>query len=470
MEIDIRTITTNEQLFQNRCSLNMDHVNRIAGNIDYKILEANPVTLYKYNGQNIVLSGHHRYAAAKQAKITHLPCTFFQGTLEQAQKFALDSNAGNLEETFYERAKKYRMLLKTLSSNEVLSEIKKVHTKDAIQILEYCLLPETSIPMQELKMFNSAGCTTDNNIILDCCQWTGAICRIKKIDTLQVNEIYRFAKESYIKLKEGRRLFNKNSFMDYVTGLLDRSGKNTFVSFKDKGESEVKKNFDNIVKDIQEQIRQAEKNLNDKRTEVMFASITPDEISKVLQNYEINVITLKKQLAELNGKKDQILNAEKQQTDIFSMMQEEQQPDIEIEVLEQPEPTETLIQWNITEPIIINQQPKQTNMETTKSESELQENHDKMLDKHIAEYNDKKAERQRNRERESSEAKVEVIKYSERAIALKGEGTKQIKEQLKALGGKFNRYLKSENGIFAGWIFSIKKLNEVTELLKMKGV
>jgi hypothetical protein len=119
--------------------------------------------------------------------------------------------------------------------------------------------------------------------------------------------------------------------------------------------------------------------------------------------------------------------------------------------------------------IIINQNPK-TNMETTKSESELQENHDKMLDKHIAEYNDKKSERQRNRERESSEAKVEVIKYSERAIALKGEGTRKIKDDLKTLGGKFNRYLKSENGIFAGWIFSVKKLNEVTELLKMKGV
>jgi hypothetical protein len=67
-------------------------------------------------------------------------------------------------------------------------------------------------------------------------------------------------------------------------------------------------------------------------------------------------------------------------------------------------------------------------------------------------------------------AKVEVIKYSERAIALKGEGTKQIKDQLKALGGKFNRYLKSDNGQFAGWIFSVKRQNEVTELLNMRGV
>lgn len=89
--------------------------------------------------------------------------------------------------------------------------------------------------------------------------------------------------------------------------------------------------------------------------------------------------------------------------------------------------------------IIINQNQK-TNMETTNNEVKI------------------------------TPAKVEVIKYSERAFALKGEGTRKIKDDLKTLGGKFNRYLKSENGIFAGWIFSVKKLNEVTELLKMKGV
>lgn len=438
MEIDIRTITTNEQLFQNRCSLNMDHVNRIAANIDIKVLQANPITLYKHGGQNIVLSGHHRYAAAKQAKLTHLPCTFFQGTLEQAQKFALDSNAGNLQETFFERAKKYRMLLKNMSIAEVLNEIKKVHTKDAIQILEFSLLPENSIPIQELKQFQNAGISTDNNIILDCCQWTGAIVRAKKyIDTAQINEIYRFAKESYIKLKEGRRLFNKNSFVEYVTGLLDRAKNNSFVSFKEAGESEVKKNFDYAVRDLQEQIRQAEKNLNEKRVSVMFASITPDEISKVLQSYEITVITLKKQLAELNGQKDKILNAEKQQTDIFSMIEVPETHitanggqvcelvDAEVlELTEQPEISiNKLFNYNKT---IINQNQK--NMEN------------------------------------SNKISVQVIDYSERAIIVIGQ-TKEIKTQLAEIGGRFNRYLKHDNKQVAGWVFSKKASDKVNNLI-----
>ena len=438
MEIDIRTITTNEQLFQNRCSLNMDHVNRIAANIDIKVLQANPITLYKHGGQNIVLSGHHRYAAAKQAKLTHLPCTFFQGTLSEAQKFALDSNAGNLQETFFERAKKYRLLLKSLSINEVLNEIKKVHTKDAIQILEFSLLPENSIPIQELKQFQNAGISTDNNIILDCCQWTGAIVRAKKhIDTAQINEIYRFAKESYIKLKEGRRLFNKNSFVEYVTGLLDRAKNNSFVSFKEAGESEVKKNFDYAVRDLQEQIRQAEKNLNDKRTELMFADILPDQISKVLQNYEVSIINLKKQLAELNGQKDKILNAEKQQTDIFSMIEVPEthitanggqvcdQVDVEVlELTEQPEISiNKLFNYNKT---IINQNQK--NMEN------------------------------------SNKISVQVIDYSERAIIVIGQ-TKEIKTQLAEIGGRFNRYLKHEGNTVAGWVFSKKASDKVNNLV-----
>jgi hypothetical protein len=50
-----------------------------------------------------------------------------------------------------------------------------------------------------------------------------------------------------------------------------------------------------------------------------------------------------------------------------------------------------------------------------------------------------------------------LIDYSEKAFAVLGD-TKPVKDQLKALGGKFNPHLKCG----AGWIFSKKKLNEVT--------
>jgi hypothetical protein len=56
--------------------------------------------------------------------------------------------------------------------------------------------------------------------------------------------------------------------------------------------------------------------------------------------------------------------------------------------------------------------------------------------------------------------KIQIVDYSEKAIAVIGE-TKAIKDQLKALGGAFNFRLKCG----AGWIFSKKKLEDVKALL-----
>lgn len=55
---------------------------------------------------------------------------------------------------------------------------------------------------------------------------------------------------------------------------------------------------------------------------------------------------------------------------------------------------------------------------------------------------------------------IQIIDYSERAIAVIGD-TKPIKEQLKAIGGKFNFRLSCG----AGWIFSKNQLPEVENLL-----
>lgn len=57
---------------------------------------------------------------------------------------------------------------------------------------------------------------------------------------------------------------------------------------------------------------------------------------------------------------------------------------------------------------------------------------------------------------------IAVIKYSDKSIAVTGEGTREIKEQLKALGGKFNFRLTCG----AGWIFPATKQQQVIELLK----
>jgi len=56
---------------------------------------------------------------------------------------------------------------------------------------------------------------------------------------------------------------------------------------------------------------------------------------------------------------------------------------------------------------------------------------------------------------------IKVIDYSDKAIAVIGD-TKQVKEELKAAGGRFNAHLKCG----AGWIFSKKKTDIVSNIIK----
>jgi len=60
-----------------------------------------------------------------------------------------------------------------------------------------------------------------------------------------------------------------------------------------------------------------------------------------------------------------------------------------------------------------------------------------------------------------------IVDYSEKALAVFGD-TKPIKDQLKALGGRFNPKLTHEGQKKAGWIFSKSKEQELKNLLTIK--
>lgn len=57
-----------------------------------------------------------------------------------------------------------------------------------------------------------------------------------------------------------------------------------------------------------------------------------------------------------------------------------------------------------------------------------------------------------------------IIYYTEKSFVLTGEKTKDIKEEIKGLGGKWNGSLKCGKG----WIFSMKHEAKVKEFLKEK--
>lgn len=60
----------------------------------------------------------------------------------------------------------------------------------------------------------------------------------------------------------------------------------------------------------------------------------------------------------------------------------------------------------------------------------------------------------------------EIVDYSEKAIALFGD-TKEIKDLLKAVGGKFNPRLTHNQGKQAGWIFQKSKREELQNIINL---
>jgi len=59
-----------------------------------------------------------------------------------------------------------------------------------------------------------------------------------------------------------------------------------------------------------------------------------------------------------------------------------------------------------------------------------------------------------------------IVDYSEKSLAVFGD-TKSIKEQLAALGGRFNKYLTMNGQKSAGWVFSKTKEPELRQLVNL---
>lgn len=62
---------------------------------------------------------------------------------------------------------------------------------------------------------------------------------------------------------------------------------------------------------------------------------------------------------------------------------------------------------------------------------------------------------------EPKKSDIEILDYSEKAIAVIGEGTKRLKDDFKALGGRFNFRLSCG----AGWVFPTAKKAQILQLI-----
>ena len=86
---------------------------------------------------------------------------------------------------------------------------------------------------------------------------------------------------------------------------------------------------------------------------------------------------------------------------------------------------------------------------------------------HIKPNRHEKENEQASIQIESDNLCFEIVDYSQKAIALFGD-TKEIKDLLKAMGGKFNPRLTHNEQKHAGWIFAKNKRSELNTILNLK--
>lgn len=58
---------------------------------------------------------------------------------------------------------------------------------------------------------------------------------------------------------------------------------------------------------------------------------------------------------------------------------------------------------------------------------------------------------------------MQITNYSDKCFVITGEDTREYKEKIKSLGGKWNARLK--HGL-KGWVFPIQKLSEVKQFVE----
>lgn len=58
---------------------------------------------------------------------------------------------------------------------------------------------------------------------------------------------------------------------------------------------------------------------------------------------------------------------------------------------------------------------------------------------------------------------MQITNYSDKCFVITGEDTREYKEQIKSLGGKWNARLKND---LKGWVFPIQKLSQVKQFVE----
>ena len=329
VSVPVSSITTDEESFQNRESLDEVRVNDIVSGFDENKMD--PIVVYNDNGKTVVLSGHHRFAAYQAMGRDNIPARVFSGTRQEAIDFARDSNTLSKSETSLERAKRYRDLRQQGKSVSEINEMARIaHGSDATKIVNLSHLDPQGKATQTLSDFESSSDTDTKNKIEAIADWIGNVKkRHPELSRQQENEMFDYLMEKYSTRKRAGNITSRSQFFDIASALIDRLKRQG--KFNDtarlnlnnsSGKSSIELEFDNALEEAKQAVTDARKLLDDKRKEAISRGLTPEQQDNVLKPLEDSLRVAIRDEQELRGQSGAVKEAVKSQTSLFDAIQE----------------------------------------------------------------------------------------------------------------------------------------------------
>jgi len=329
IEIPIEELRTDEERFQPRGGdYSEETARRVAENFDPNLFE--PIRAWQdpdEDGSWFVLAGHSRLEGMRRRDAETIPVRPFEGSEEEAIRFALTENDKGDQLTNAERATYIRRLrAQGATKKEQKQEAKRLYGRDASTVVALSYLDPEGKALDVLSAFEG-NATGEANDAETMAVWIGKLRRYHpELTDSHESEIWSWLEGNY--KTEGKGISSFIEFREIVEDYIDRrsmfgelDGPINFAEIQPKSQQE--REIDRQLQEARQQLKKDERALKKQREEYAGQDLTEEEWSRVLGDYQESVRIAQERVLEMEQKaKEGRHHLAQSEMDLFDAMRE----------------------------------------------------------------------------------------------------------------------------------------------------
>lgn len=341
-DVPLAQIFVNRDLFQGRekafSQRSVDNIVNDAENGRFQWENLDPITLWASpDGKKYLLSGHSRLKAFEVLAGTgvkvdgkgfdRIPAKIRTGSLESAQRMALESNTLSTKETDIERAAYYRRLRQDgMNEKELLASMKKNEGRNWANIYAFTFLSPNGRTWAALKML-AEGEDQSATLAKTLARWIGNGRKaLPMLTNEHEGELYAWLFEQKGYGTGSGQVSNERDFLEKLGGFVQ---KNTFFGDFDQSKplnilsaqykSPTEMAYDQAISDKSREVAEADRALKAKVRTLTERGAKKSETARIIEPLEATLRNLRIELAQLLAKKSEIIEYSKNEPTLFGI-------------------------------------------------------------------------------------------------------------------------------------------------------